>query len=178
MAERPTDKQNWQDRQYDSYGPHFRIESGNPEMSESGTTVYSIMGQGTDNNTSTITMTKSGLMSVYNDQSIEIVGGSKMVNGCNINLVGKNGDITITAMSNGSVKITAKNITIQADEDVDITAGMNINLNACKEIKLRSAIANCDALVGNLTPRNVTFGGLAYAGTSAGIDAVPGGSYK
>ena len=177
MAERPTDKQNWQDRQYDSYGPHFRIESGNPEMSESGTTVYSIMGQGTDNNTSTITMTKSGLMSVYNDQSIEIVGGSKMVNGCNINLVGKNGDITITAMSNGSVKITAKNITIQADEDVDITAGMNINLNACKEIKLRSAIANCDALVGNLTPRNVTFGGLAYAGTSAGIDAVPGGSY-
>ena len=177
MAERPTDKQNWQDRQYDSYGPHFRIESGNPEMSETGTTVYSIMGQGTDNNTSTITMTKSGLMSVYNDQSIEIVGGSKMVNGCNINLVGKNGDITITAMSNGSVKITAKNITIQADEDVDITAGMNINLNACKEIKLRSAIANCDALVGNLTPRNVTFGGLAYAGTSAGIDAVPGGSY-
>ena len=178
MAERPTDKQNWQDRQYDSYGPHFRIESGNPEMSETGSTVYSIMGQGTDNTTSTITMTKSGLMSVYNDQSIEIVGGSKMTNGCNINLIGKNGDITITAMSNGSVKITAKNITIQADEDVDITAGMNINLNACKEIKLRSAIANCDALVGNLTPRNVTFGGLAYAGTSAGIDAVPGGSYK
>ena len=177
MAERPTDKQNWQDRQYDSYGPHFRIESGNPEMSETGSTVYSIMGQGTDNTTSTITMTKSGLMSVYNDQSIEIVGGSKMTNGCNINLIGKNGDITITAMSNGSVKITAKNITIQADEDVDITAGMNINLNACKEIKLRSAIANCDALVGNLTPRNVTFGGLAYAGTSAGIDAVPGGSY-
>ena len=177
MAERPTDKQNWQDRQYDSYGPHFRIESGNPEMSETGSTVYSIMGQGTDNTTSTITMTKSGLMSVYNDQSIEIVGGSKMTNGCNINLIGKNGDITITAMSNGSVKITAKNITIQADEDVDITAGMNINLNACKEIKLRSAIAICDALVGNLTPRNVTFGGLAYAGTSAGIDAVPGGSY-
>ena len=177
MAERPTDKQNWQDRQYDSYGPHFRIESGNPEMSETGSTVYSIMGQGTDNTTSTITMTKSGLMSVYNDQSIEIVGGSKMTNGCNINLIGKNGDITITAMSNGEVKITAKNITIQADEDVDITAGMNINLNACKEIKLRSAIANCDALLGNLTPRNVTFGGLAYAGTSAGIDAVPGGSY-
>ena len=177
MAERPTDKQNWQDRQYDSYGPHFRIESGNPEMSETGTTVYSIMGQGTDNNTSTITMTKSGLMSIYNDQTMEIVGGSKMVNGCNVNIVGKNGDITITAMSNGSVKITAKNITIQADEDVDITAGMNINLNACKEIKLRSAIANCDALVGNLAPRDVTFGGLGYTGTSAGIDAVPGGSY-
>ena len=177
MAERPTDKQNWQDRQYDSYGPHFRIESGNPEMSESGSTVYSIMGQGTDNTTSTITMTKSGLMSVYNDQSIEIVGGSKMVNGCNINLVGKNGDITITAMSNGSVKITAKSITLQSDEEINLNAGTNINLSACKEIKLRSAIANCDALVGNLTPRNVTFGGLAYAGTSAGIDAVPGGSY-
>lgn len=177
MAERPTDKQNWQDRQYDSYGPHFRIESGNPEMSETGTTVYSIMGQGTDNNTSTITMTKSGLMSIYNDQTMEIVGGSKMVNGCNVNIVGKNGDVTITAMSNGSVKITGKSITIQSDEEINLNAGTNINLNACKEIKLRSAIANCDALVGNLTPRNVTFGGLAYAGTSAGIDAVPGGSY-
>ena len=177
MAERPTDKQNWQDRQYDSYGPHFRIESGNPEMSESGTTVYSIMGQGTDNNTSTITMTKSGMMSIYNDQSMEIVGGSKMVNGCNVNIVGKNGDITITAMSNGSVKITAKNITIQADEDIDITAGMNLNLRACKEIKLQSAIANCDALCGNLAPRDVTFNGLCFTKTAAGIDKIPGGGY-
>ena len=42
---------------------------------------------------------------------------------------------------------------------------------------LDSLIANCDALVGNLAPRDVTFGGLAYAGTAAGIDAVPGGSY-
>ena len=136
MAERSPDKQNWQDRQYDSYGPHFRIESGNPEMSETGSTVYSIMGQGTDNTTSTITMTKSGMMSIYNDQSMEIVGGSKMVNGCNVNIVGKNGDITITAMSNGSVKITAKNIIITADEDVDINAGRNINLTAKREIKL------------------------------------------
>ena len=54
MAERPADKQNWQLRQYDSYGPHFRIESGNPEMGENGATVYSIFGQGKDNNTSTI----------------------------------------------------------------------------------------------------------------------------
>ena len=177
MAERPTDKQNWQDRQYDSYGPHFRIESGNPQMGESGTQVYSIFGQGTDTNTSTITMSKSGLMSVYNDQSIEIVGGSKMVNGCNINLIGKNGDITITAMSNGEVKITAKNIVVTADEDIDMVAGRNINLRASKEIKLQSAIANCDALVGNLAPRDVTFAGLVYKGTKAGLDVVPGGSY-
>ena len=92
-------------------------------------------------------------------------------------ILNKTPDISDGELRREQVKITAKNITIQADEDVDITAGMNINLNACKEIKLRSAIANCDALVGNLTPRNVTFGGLAYAGTSAGIDAVPGGSY-
>ena len=177
MAERPTDKQNWQDRQYDSYGPHFRIESGNPEMSENGSTVYSIMGQGTDNTTSTIRMSKAGMLSVYNDRDIEIMGGSKMVNGCNVNIIGKNGDITITAKSNGSVKITAKNITIQADEDIDINAGRNINLTAKREIRLDSLIANCDALVGNLAPRDVTFGGLCYAGTAAGIDAVPGGSY-
>ena len=44
MAERPADKQNWQQRQYDSFGPHFRIESGNPEMGENGSVVYNLIG--------------------------------------------------------------------------------------------------------------------------------------
>ena len=172
MAERPADKQNWQLRQYDSYGPHFRIESGNPEMGENGATVFSIFGQGKDNNTSTISMNDGGLLNVYNDQTIDLVGGEKMSNGCSINIIGRNGDITITAQSNGDVKITAKNIIIDADEDIDLNAGGDINLTASNKIILRSAIANCDALSGNLAPRDVTFAGLVTKGTKIGADGL------
>ena len=28
----PAENQNWQKRQYDSFGPHFRIETANPEL--------------------------------------------------------------------------------------------------------------------------------------------------
>ena len=93
-------------------------------------------------------------------------------NGCSINIIGRNGDITITAQSNGDVKITAKNIIIDADEDIDLNAGGDINLTASNKIILRSAIANCDALAGNLAPRDVTFAGLVTKGTKIGVDGL------
>ena len=54
MAERPEDQQNWQLRQYDSFGPHFRIDTGNPQMGLNGTVVYDLIGSGKDNNLSLI----------------------------------------------------------------------------------------------------------------------------
>ena len=78
MAERPADKQNWQQRQYDSFGPHFRIESGNPEMGENGSVVYNLIGLAADNNTSAIGMNNGGLLSIMNDQTVDIIGGEKL----------------------------------------------------------------------------------------------------
>ena len=40
------------------------------------------------------------------------------------------------------------------------------------KIILRSAIANCDALAGNLAPRDVTFAGLVTKGTKIGVDGL------
>ena len=40
MSDRPT---NWQQRQYLSFGPHFRIESANPEMGLNGSIVYDLL---------------------------------------------------------------------------------------------------------------------------------------
>ena len=34
------ENQNWQKRQYDSYGPHFRIETANPELGMCGNIAY------------------------------------------------------------------------------------------------------------------------------------------
>ena len=172
MAERPADKQNWQQRQYDSFGPHFRIESGNPEMGENGSVVYNLIGLAADNNTSAIGMNNGGDLHLMNDQAIEIIGGEKAGGGCSINLIGRSGDITITAQSNGSVKITAKNIVIDSDENIMLDAGKDIQLKAGNRIDLNSNVANCDALHGNLAPRELTFAGWCAAGTQISGDTL------
>ena len=41
MAE---EKNNWEGRQYDSFGPHFRIDSGNPQLGYNGAVVYDLLG--------------------------------------------------------------------------------------------------------------------------------------
>tara|TARA_B100000214_G_scaffold306838_1_gene237945 strand:+ start:342 stop:1004 length:663 start_codon:yes stop_codon:yes gene_type:complete len=181
MAERPD--QNWQNREYVNFGPGFRIDTGNPQMGLNGSTVYDLFGSGADNNTSSLGMTNGGLYHIYNDQCIDIVGGAKAKDGeCCINIIGKNGDVTITAMANGQVKITGKNITIDADEDIKIDAGKKMTLKASNEIELDTPVLNTTAMAGNLAPRDVTFGGLVFSGTEVGTPEIAksftGGSFK
>ena len=38
------ENQNWQKRQYDSFGPHFRIETANPELGVAGNIAYNLYG--------------------------------------------------------------------------------------------------------------------------------------
>ena len=63
-----------------------------------------------------------------------------------------------------------------------LDAGKNIRLNAGNEIRLESNIANCDALTGNLAPRDVTFGGWCFDGTEIGgpelAASFTGGKFK
>ena len=174
MAQRPASKQNWQQREYINFGPKFRIDMGNPQMGMNGTTTYDLLAVADDGNTSAVGMTDAGLYHIYNDQCIDIIGGEKADSGCCVNIVGRNGDITITAQSNGDVKITAKNITIDGDKNITLSAGQDIKLKAGNRIDLESNIANCDALVGNLAPRDVSFGGLVFGGTKIGLDAAQG----
>ena len=109
------EKNNWEGRQYDSFGPHFRIDSGNPQLGYNGAVVYDLLGSGADGNTSTVGMTQGGLYHMYNDQCIEIIGGNKVDGGgvC-VNITGANGDVTITAMSSGDVRVTGQNIILDA----------------------------------------------------------------
>ena len=179
MSERPAEKQNWQQRQYISFGPHFRIDTANPQMGLNGSIVYDLFAQTSSGDKSVVGMANGGIYHIYNDQTIEIVGGQEDESGgVNINIVGKNGDVWITAERNGEVKIRAKNITIDADEDIDLNAGGDINLTASSKIILRSAIANCDAMAGNLAPRDVTFMGQVFKNAAGGgsvTDMIPSG---
>ena len=173
MSERPT---NWQQRQYLSFGPHFRIESANPEMGINGSIVYDLFAQTANGDKSIVGMANGGLYHIYNDQAIEIVGGQEDESGgVNINIIGKNGDVWITAQQNGEVKIRGKKIVVDADEDMDLVAGNNVTIKAGNRILLKSNVADCDALKGNLAPRDVTFLGQVYGGSKVGLDKIPSG---
>jgi len=166
MAERPFDKQNWQRRKSTSFSPYFRVDTGNPQMGLNGTSVYDFYAVTDNRDVSNVGMTFGGTYHIYNDQSIEIVGGQKSSStGVDIQITGKNGDIWITAEKNGQIRIRGANIVIDADKDLTIKAGNNITIQAENKINLKGNIANCDALEGNLPPQATTFGGITFAGT-------------
>ena len=60
------------------------------------------------------------------------------------------GDITITVVKNGNVRISGNSVTIQADQDIDLKAGRNITLTAGSRVLLRGLTAQANALLGNL----------------------------
>lgn len=166
MAQRPFDKQNWQKRKYHAFSPYFRIDTGNPQMGLNGTDVYNLYGVTEGGDISLVGMTDSGMLHIYNDRTIEIVGGQKSEEtGVDIHITGKNGDVWITAEKNGQVRIRGANIVIDADEDLTLRAGNNIRIEAGNKIDEKASIANTDALVGNATPIEATFMHGVFDGT-------------
>lgn len=174
MAERPFDKQNWQGRSLASFGPKFRIDMNNPQMGCNGTEVYNLYAVTNNNDVCLTGLSEGGNYKIYNDQSIEIIAGQKNdSNGVDIIISGRNGDVCITAEKNGRVRIRAQNIMIDADEDVDIKAGRNITLDSGSgRILLKANKADCDALTGNLAPKNTNWGAQVFSGTFVGADVL------
>jgi hypothetical protein len=174
MAERPFDKQNWQNRSITSFGPKFRLDMNNPTMGLNGTDVYNFYAV-TDNNDVCLTgLTEGGTYHIYNDHSIEIIAGQKsQSNGVDIVITGRNGDVCITAEKNGRVRIRAQNIMIDADEDVDIRAGRNITLDSGSgRVLIKANKADCKALTGNLVPPGSSFGEQVFSGSFVGADII------
>ena len=167
MAERPEAQQNWQLRQYDSFGPQFRIDTGNPELGLSGDIAYNLYGIGSDDNTSSVGMHGSGLYHIYNDQCIEIIGGERLESGslC-VNIVGSKGDVSITAMSNGDVRIKGQNIIIDSTKNVEINAGGDFRVKASNSVNMSSNTCYISAPFGKIRVREVGWMGGVFAGTS------------
>ena len=168
MSERSQDLQNWAARDQESYGPHFRIDTGNPEYGFGGGTIYALIAE-KNKQSSYLGMTEDGQYNLMNDDCITITGG-----------VTKNGDVTITAMRNGDVKIKGKNIIVDADDSLELSSKKNVKITGKNSIFLDTPTLNTNALNGNLAPRDVTFGGLVFRGSKVGkgvIDsAFTGGS--
>ena len=169
MAERSVDLQNWAGRDYESFGPHMRIDTGNPEYGFGGGTIYAIIAE-KNNQTSYLGMTENGHYNIFNDDNITITGGVEMDGGTCVNIVGKNGDVTITAMRNGDIKIKGRKVIIDADEDLNLLSRKNVRITGKSSIFFDTPNLATNALTGNLAPRDVTFGGLVFGNSKVGLD--------
>ena len=149
MAEKPN--QNWEQRVVDSRGPKFRLDVNNPQMGADGANVY-LMYAVTDNKEKQFSaLSESGTYRLHNERTIEVVSGSKnSPSDVGVKISSIKGDITITVVKNGSIRISGNSVTIQADQDIDLKAGRNITLNAGSRILLRGLKVQARGLIGNL----------------------------
>ena len=181
MAERPQDLQNWAARDEESFGPHFRIDTNNPEYGFGGGTVYALIAE-KNKHSSYLGMTEDGQYHLMNDDCITITGGVTKEGGACVNIIGKSGDVTITAMKNGDVKIKGRSIIVDADDSLELSSKKNVKITGKNSIFLDTPTLNTNALNGNLAPRDVTFGGLVFRGTKVGgpaiSDAFTGGALE
>ena len=158
--------QNWQRRTYDIFNPNFRIDVSNPSMGYNGADVYNLYANTDEGDVSLVGMSQGGIFHIWNDRTIEIVGGQKSEEtGVDIKITGKNGDIWITAMKNGQVRIRGANVVVDADENLTLKAGNNINIEAKNKLSIKAGIANLDAKEGTLAPPKDAFMGKCFAGT-------------
>ena len=170
MATRPEDLQNWSLWDFDE-NPVFKFQTGNPTYGYGGGTVFSQQMEQNDQ-TAAITLTEDGQLNFFNDDTITITGGITKTSGECVNIVGANGGVTITAMKNGTVKIKGRNIQIDADENINIESKKNVRIHGKSSIFLDTPNLATNALTGNLAPRNVTLGGIAFRGTKVGQGAI------
>ena len=170
MATRPEDLQNWSLWDFDE-NPVFKFQTGNPTYGYGGGTVFSQQME-QNNQTAAITLTEDGQLNFFNDDTITITGGITKTSGECVNIVGANGGVTITAMKNGTVKIKGRNIQIDADENINIESKKNVRIHGKSSIFFDTPNLATNALTGNLAPRNVTLGGIAFRGTKVGQGAI------
>ena len=130
---KPANDQNWQKRQYDSFGPHFRIETANPELGTAGNIAYNLYGYSDSKDISNLGMMGNGQFQILADQCITIDGGASVEGGglC-VNIIGSKGDVAITAMKNGDVKIKGTNIILDAKENIELACGGKITLDSAE----------------------------------------------
>ena len=147
---------NWGRRKIQSFGSHFRIESGSPLVGKDGPETVKIYA--TNDNGEVFLLSHgqgTGLGRIASDKSIEIRAGDKNdPNSIDIRVSAATGDITINA-DRGRVRVNAKDIMVTANRDIDLKAGRNINLQAgVGRILLKANTAQVKAKRGNLVPES------------------------
>jgi len=171
MAERSN--QNVELRSYDSFGYQYSFSVSDPMMNGDGPSVFGYYGVTNNKDMNMSLFSESGNYHIHNDKTIEMISGTKAsAKDVSLVIATVNGDITVTCMKNGNVKIKGQNITLQADEDIDVQAGRNINLIAKNgSVLIDGQNVSVDGLTGNLVEQTV--GGWmmrVFDGSYVGLD--------
>ena len=156
----PAENQNWQKRQYDSFGPHFRIETANPELGLVGNVAYNLYGYSDSKDVSNLGMMGDGQFQIFADQCITIAGGASVDGGglC-INIVGTKGVVAISAEKNGDVRIKGRNIFLDASENIELTTGGKIELDSGELLATTQNTTRIHARKTKVSGRNIDIGG-------------------
>ena len=156
----PAENQNWQKRQYDSFGPHFRIETANPELGTAGNIAYNLYGYSDSKDVSNLGMMGDGQFQIMADQCITIAGGASVEGGglC-VNIVGTKGDVAISAEKNGDVRIKGRNIFLDASENIELTTGGKIELDSAELLATTQNTTRIHARKTKVSGRNIDIGG-------------------
>jgi len=169
MAEKPN--QNWEARDIDSRGSKFRIDVNNPQEGTDGPNAYIQYGVTENRDRQFSALSESGTYRLHNEKSMEIVAGSKnSKSDQTIKLTSANGDITITVLENGQIKIRGSSIVLQADDDINLSAGRNVTIKAGQRILLKAIKADASALVGNLVHSIGSWLERIFEPTMVGVD--------
>ena len=154
------ESQNWQKRQYDSFGPHFRIETANPELGICGNVAYNLYGYSDSGDSSNLGLMGNGQFNIFADQCITIDGGANVEGGglC-INIIGSKGDVAITAMADGDVRIKGRNIILDADENIEMIAGGKVDIDSAEILAVKQNNTTIKAQKTSVSGDNINIGG-------------------
>ncbi len=139
---------NWSRRKIVSYTPEFRIDVNNPTNGFLGAGVYEKYAHTDTGDISLCGMNQAGVYHIYNDQTIEIIGGGGKKNdrgGVDIVISGMKGSVVITAQENGDIRIKGANIIMEAKEDIKFKCGGNATFDVGQKFDIKAKEAYCDA---------------------------------
>lgn len=163
---------NYERRILQSYGSRYRFDIQNPEPDVGGPEVFKQQATTDEDETLSVGLNQKGLYHIYNDNSIEIAAGAKSnVDGVDIVIAGKHGDVVINAEENGRIRIRGKGVTIQADEDLTLIGGRNVNIKSGSgRVLLSGNTLEKDGLKGNLLEPQQEWAYKVFDGTGLPAD--------
>lgn len=168
-----TYKKKTEPRLFDSYGPKVRFDVNPDDMGFDGVSVYQFYAFTDDGNVHLEAFNETGTFHMHNDRGIEIVAGNKGSDGnVDICITGLGGDIWITAMRDGAVKIKGKTVMIEATEDLDLKASRNVTISSGQgRILLNGNKIDKECFAGN-DSKEKSFLARAYKWTPVGSDFI------
>ena len=115
-------------RAFESFSPFVRFDSANPDYGFCGGISSTIITE-LNSKSSSISQTEDGQYHILVDDTVTLAGGMNKNNAKpSVVIVGKEGDVTITATGDGVVKIEAKRIVMNCTENMDLTTCKALNL--------------------------------------------------